>query len=207
MRLPCLVEHRKAVYGSLENERKQKQMNGEERRKQILQILADSSTPVSGSALAKQLQVSRQVIVQDVALLKANGNEIFSASRGYILQQRNDISRVFKVLHSDDEVEEELTLIVDLGGRIRDVFVYHKVYGIVRADMNIRSRKDIRSFMDNIRSGKSSLLKNVTSGYHYHTVLADDEETLDLIQASLQDRGMLAPLQDYEPVDFWAETR
>ena len=149
-------------------------MTGEERRKQLIQILADSEKPVSGVSLAKQLHVSRQVIVQDVALLRANGCEIFSASRGYLLHAKNDASRIFKVLHSDEEVEEELTMSIDLGGRIQDVFVYHKVYGVVRADMNIRSRKDIRTFMEGIISGNSSLLKNVTSGYHYHTVFADD---------------------------------
>ena len=177
-------------------------MTGEERRKQLIQILADSEKPVSDVSLAKQLHVSRQVIVQDVALLRANGCEIFSASRGYLLHAKNDASRIFKVLHSDEEVEEELTMIVDLGGRIQDVFVYHKVYGVVRADMNIRSRKDIRTFMEGIISGNSSLLKNVTSGYHYHTVFADDEQSLDVIQESLQNRGFLARLQDYEPVDF-----
>ncbi len=178
-------------------------MNGEKRRKQLLQILKNSKNPISGTILAKQLHVTRQVIVQDVALLRANGNEIFAASRGYVLQTKNEISRIFKIFHSDEEVEEELTLIVDLGGKIQDIFVYHKAYGVIRADMNIRSRKDIRNFIDTILSGKSSLLKNVTSGYHYHTVLAEDEQTLDAIQKSLSERGFLAKLNDYEPVDFW----
>lgn len=179
-------------------------MNGEQRRKQLLAILSDSSTPVSGTVLAGQLQVSRQVIVQDIALLRANGAEILSASRGYLMMQnRHECSRVFKLLHSDDQTEEELTLIVDLGGKVQDVFIYHKVYGVVRADMKIRSRKDIREFMENIRSGKSRLLKNATSGYHYHTIFADDMLTLDAIQEELAKRGMLAPLQEDEPVDFW----
>ncbi len=178
-------------------------MNGEQRRKQLLAILSDSSTPVSGTILAGQLHVSRQVIVQDIALLRANGAEILSASRGYLMMQtRHECSRVFKLLHSDDETEEELTLIVDLGGKVQDVFIYHKVYGVVRADMKIRSRKDIREFMENIHSGKSRLLKNATSGYHYHTVFADDEPTLDAIQEELAKRGMLAPLQEDEPVNF-----
>ena len=69
--------------------------------------------------------------------------------------------------------------------------------------MNIRSRLDAHNCMKNIALGKSSLLKNITSGYHYHTVFADSEETLDLIQNRLQERGFLAKLQDYEPVDFW----
>ena len=177
-------------------------MDGKTRRQQIIKELRQSQEPLSGNRLASKMGVSRQVIVQDVALLRANGCEIFSASRGYLLHAKNDASRIFKVLHSDEEVEEELTMIVDLGGRIQDVFVYHKVYGVVRADMNIRSRKDIRTFMEGIISGNSSLLKNVTSGYHYHTVFADDEQSLDVIQESLQNRGFLARLQDYEPVDF-----
>lgn len=182
-------------------------MNGEERRKQLLQILSDSDQPVSGTKLAERLQVSRQVIVQDIALLRANGAEIFSANRGYLMiHAKHEVSRILKMIHSDEETEEEMTLIVDMGGKIQDVFIYHKVYGVVRADMNIRSRKDIQDFMYKIRSGKSSMLKNVTSGYHYHTIFAEDEETLDLIQEKLRERGMLASLQDYEPVDFWSKS-
>ena len=103
----------------------------------------------------------------------------------------------------EDEVEEELSLIVDLGGKVEDVFVYHKVYGVLRADMNIKSRKDIKKYMEEINAGKSTLLMNVTSGYHYHTVIAEDEQTLDMIQDELAEKGFLAKLQDYEPVDFW----
>ncbi|MGN0298528.1 MAG: transcription repressor NadR [Lachnospiraceae bacterium] len=180
-------------------------MNGEERRKQILQILCNSKTPVSGAQLAEQMKVSRQVIVQDMALLRANGNNIFSTNRGYMIQQKNLPKRVFKVFHSNEEVTEELNLVVDLGGIVEDVFVYHKVYGVVHAPMNIRSRRDVQLFIKQIQSGKSSLLMNVTSGYHYHTISADSEETLNLIFEALQKRGFLAALQDYEPVDFWKE--
>ena len=109
------------------------------------------------------------------------------------------------MVHSDDEVEEELSTIVDAGGHVRDVFVYHKVYGVLRADMNIKSRRDIKNYLEEISSGKSSLLKNVTSGYHYHTILADSEDILDAIQDELQQKGFLAKLQDYEPVDFWGQ--
>ncbi len=182
-------------------------MTGEQRRKELLRILSDNKNPVSGSVLARHLQVSRQVIVQDIALLRANGTEIFSGSRGYMLLRTElEDSRILKVLHSDAETEEELNMIVDMGGKIKDVFIYHKVYGVVRADMNIRSRKDVHDFMEKILSGKSSLLKNVTAGYHYHTILAEDESTLDMIQDGLSERGMLAELQDYEPVDFWNKT-
>lgn len=88
---------------------------------------------------------------------------------------------------------------MDLGGTVEDVFVYHKVYGVLRAEMNIKSRMDIRNYMEEIRSGKSSLLKNVTSGYHYHTVRAERVEILDMIQEELQKKGSL---QNYRTMNL-----
>lgn len=180
-------------------------MSGEERRGKIIQALKNSDKAVSATTLAKEFDVSRQVIVQDVALLRANGKNIFSTNRGYLIQEDEETTRVFKVQHEDDEVEKELHN--DCGSRrtVEDVFVYHKVYGVLRAEMNIKSRMDIRNYMEEIRSGKSSLLKNVTSGYHYHTVRAERVEILDMIQEELQKKGLLAKLQDYEPVDFWGQ--
>ena len=170
-------------------------MNGEERREKIVKMLTTGSKPIPGVALAKQFDVSRQVIVQDIALLRANGMNIFSTNRGYLIQKDSVMSRVFKVFHSDDDVERELTTIVDLGGMIEDVFVYHKVYGVLRADMNIKSRMDIRRYMQEIATGKSSLLKNVTSGFHYHTIRADSEEILDMIQESNGAKSL--PVRDH----------
>lgn len=182
-------------------------MSGQERREQILQLLSKGGKALSGSSLASRFNVSRQVIVQDIALLRANGLEIISTNRGYVLHKPSECSRVFKMHHSNSEAEEELFMIVDYGGTVKDVFVYHKVYGTVKADMNIRSRQDARDFMADIKAGKSSLLMNVTSGYHYHTVLAKSEQILDMIQEKLQERGFLAKLQDYEPVDFWSRAQ
>ena len=177
-------------------------MNGETRRNKIIELLKTSDTPLSGTKLASCVGVSRQVIVQDIALLRANGNDIISTTLGYVLNAPSSYSRVFKVIHTDEETKEELSLFVDCGGRIEDVFVYHKIYNIVKAPMNINSRLDIEKFMNNLACGKSSLLKNVTSGYHYHTITADSEEILDYIHHKLEERGFLAPLSDYEPVKF-----
>lgn len=180
-------------------------MTGEQRRQQIVSIMKNSKSPISGTALAKEVKVSRQVIVQDIALLRANGVDVLSTNRGYVLGDGGKVSRVFKIHHTPEEVEEELNLFVDFGGYVKDVFVYHKVYDIIKADMNLKSRVDVKKYLDEIASGKSTLLMNVTSGYHYHTILADDNETLDLIQEELQKRGFLAKLQDYEPIDFWGK--
>lgn len=179
-------------------------MTGMERRNKIAELLKSSPSPLSGGNLARKLGVSRQVIVQDIALLRANGFDIFSTNLGYILQKDLLPERVFKVYHSENQEQEALELVIDLGGIVKDVFVYHKVYDVVRADMNIRSRKDIQIYMDKLHSGKSSSLLNLTSGYHYHTIQADTEETLDQIFHALHEKGFLAPLQDYEPIDFWS---
>ena len=180
-------------------------MDGSDRRELLVNILRTDKCAVSGTELAKQLHVSRQVIVQDIALIRAKIINIVSTNKGYIIEEdkAKECSRTFKVIHSDEDTETELNTFVDLGGHVKDVFIYHKIYGVVKAEMNIKSRKDVRSYMENIKSGKSSLLKNVTSGYHYHTIVAEDEETLDLIQAELEKLGFLAKLTDYEPVDFW----
>ncbi len=175
-------------------------MNAEERRSCITQRLENATAPISATRLAEEMGVSRQIIVQDVAILRAAGVSIVAMARGYLLEGNDPCRRIFKVHHSDEAVETELNLIVDAGGTVVDVFVFHKVYGEIRAAMGIRSRAQVREFLYNIASGKSSLLKNVTSGYHYHTVSADSEQTLTLIETQLRENGFLAPRQEYEPL-------
>lgn len=177
-------------------------MNAKERRENIVKRLESETKPISATSLAKILGVSRQVIVNDVAFLRAEGKNILSFARGYMLEKKTVCERAFKLYHSDEEAVNELNLIVDLGGYVVDVFIYHRSYGLLRAKMDIKSRLDVSRFLDDIRTGKSSFLKNVTSGYHYHTIMADSEKTLDLIEKSLTEKGYLAPLQDYEPNDI-----
>ena len=177
-------------------------LSGQERREQIIRILKQSDKPIPGTELAKMVEVSRQIVVQDMALIRANGIEITSTNRGYIVQDEHKVSRVFKVNHNSEQVEDELNLYVDSGAVVEDVFVYHKVYGLIKVPMNIRSRRDVKKYLEGISSGKSSELMNLTSNYHYHTVSAESEEVLDQLQEELWERGYLAKLQDYEPVDF-----
>ena len=174
-------------------------MNAEERRTKITARLRGATEPIAASRLAAEFGVSRQIIVQDVAILRAAGLKISSMSRGYRLESDKPCQRVFKVCHTDEEVAQELQAIVDLGGVVEDVFIFHKVYGTVRASMGIRNRLHVEQFLENIATGKSSLLKNVTAGYHYHTVLAESEEILDAIDRVLREKGFLAPLRDFEP--------
>ena len=180
-------------------------MSGSERRKEIIKILSSEGKAVSGKALANWLEVSRQVIVQDIALLRASNHDIVSTHKGYVLKDKDHISRVFKVKHSEEKMLDELNLIVDCGGKVEDVFVYHKLYNVVRVPMNIKSRMDAKKYVESIKGGVSVPLEQITSEYHYHTVVADSEETLDIIQQQLQEHGYLVALRDYEPVDFWGE--
>ena len=179
-------------------------LSGQERRNQIQKMLEQSKEPIAGAALAKQFDVSRQIVVQDIALIRANGIDIMATNRGYVIQESRNVSRVFKVIHTNEQVEEELNLYVDLGAKVEDVFVYHKVYGVIKAEMNIKSRKDVRKYLEEINSGKSTNLMNLTSNYHYHTIVAEDEYTLDLIQKELDQKGFLAEVQEYEPAEFAA---
>lgn len=177
-------------------------MNASERRDKIKELLASSPTPLSGSHLATLLNVSRQVIVTDIAILRAAGEEVESTPQGYRLAGEKMCERVFKVHHTPDQSEMELDLFVDCGATVKDVFVSHRAYGTLRAELNIRSRMDVDTFMESIRSGKSSLLSNVTDGYHYHTVLAPSEEILDIIEDKLWEAGFLAKPLEYEPEEF-----
>lgn len=169
-------------------------MKAQDRRKNIANYLLSSDDAVSGSALSEKFGVSRQIIVGDISVLKAQGYEILSTRNGYIIKNSPLCQRVYKLKHSTEQTEDELSTIVDLGGTVVDVFVWHKVYGKVRANLNIFSRLQIEQFIAGVRSGKSTELMNITGGYHYHTVRAETEEILDNIQKALEEKDYIAPL-------------
>jgi len=166
-------------------------MTGEIRREKILECIKNSHAPLSGTELAKRFTVSRQVIVQDIALLRVANNDILSTNRGYLLNTPNVMQRVFQVLHRKEDIVDELYTIVDLGGKVVDVFVDHKVYGKISVVLIIRSRKDVDAFMEAIHAGQAAPLMDMTSGYHYHTVEAESEMILDAIEKMLKDKDYL----------------
>lgn len=162
-----------------------------ERRKAIVNLLMSEQEAIPGNVLSELFGVSRQIIVQDITVLKGSGYEILSTHNGYIMQKSPLKERVFKVYHTTEETEDELNTIVNLGGTVVDVFVWHKVYGKITAPLNIFSSLHIKQFIEGVRSGKSTELMNITGGYHYHTVCADSEEILDKIQNSLEAHGYI----------------
>ena len=163
-------------------------MKSVERREKILELISKSEKPVSGAMLAERTGVSRQVIVGDIASLKEDGCGIIATSKGYILSRAE---RVYKVVHTDEDIEKELRAIVDNGGEVKNVFVWHRIYGRIEGDLNIATAADVTEYMKSLKNGRSSPLKNVTSGYHYHTVYADSEAVLDKVESVLKDMGFL----------------
>ena len=170
-------------------------LDGETRRKEILKILQQRQHSVSGTELARLLGVSRQVIVQDIALLRATDKNILSTNKGYIFfagaQEENRKKRTYKVKHKDEEILDELFVIVDMGGKIRDVVVEHGIYGQISADLIINCRADAEAFVKKVEKYKTKPLNNLTHGIHFHTVEADSEEALDRIGEELERKGYL----------------
>ena len=168
-------------------------MKADQRRKEIANYMMAEQKAVSGGKLSEQFGVSRQIIVQDISALKEAGYEILSTHSGYIMQTTPHFERVFKVFHTKEQTEDELNTIINFGGIVANVYVWHKVYGKVVAPLNIASGHHISQFIDGVRTGKSSELMNITGGYHYHTVRAESEEVLDRIESTLREKGFIAP--------------
>lgn len=164
------------------------------RREKLLNILKDSREPVSGSVLSKALGVSRQVIVQDVALLRASQAEIFATPKGYVLYTQGPVKkyrRSYMVNHTRDQIVDELSLIVDNGGKVRNVIVAHDVYGQIQADLILETPEDVMAFYERMNSSKAGPLSQISNGVHIHTVEAASEHILDNIERDLKERGYL----------------
>ena len=169
-------------------------MNAAERRTKITHLLAQAESPLSATALAAQCGVSRQIIVGDVALLRAGGLAVLATPRGYVLENTSSPSCVERRIvsyHQDDRMMEELYLVVDLGGAVIDVTVEHSVYGQICAPLHIFSRYDADSFYQKLTQSGSRPLCDLTSGIHLHTIRAAGEQTLERVMHGLQEKGFL----------------
>ena len=172
-------------------------MDGQARRKRLIEIIKQSDKPVSGTALANKLDVSRQVVVTDIALIRANGIDVISTNRGYVINAESKCKRIIKSRHTDDEILDELFTIVDNGGCAESIIINHRYYNRLEAPLNVSSRREAKEFMEAIKSGKSKSLSSATSGYHYHIISADSEEALDIIEQELKEKGFWLPLDSW----------
>ena len=166
-------------------------MKAEKRREEILSFIGNAENPIPASVLAERFAVSRQVIVQDIAIIRANGYDVTATNRGYVLNSKIQATRVFKCRHSFEEIVDEGALIIEAGGKVEDVFVNHRVYGRISSRLDLINRTHVEDLYRSLVSGASKPLMSVTDGYHYHTVSAEDEATLDGIERALRERGFL----------------
>lgn len=170
-------------------------LDGSKRRTGILTLLENTHTPISGTELAKKFGVSRQVIVQDIALLRAKNREIISTNKGYLLFQSlsedSSVQTVVMVKHDSAQVYDEFATIVELGGRVLDVSVDHDYYGQIQIDLVINDLNDAKEFVQKMSESKSQTLKCLTGDVHYHTIAAPSEKILQLIRKELKEKGYL----------------
>lgn len=170
-------------------------MEGDKRREQLIALLQQADVPISGTDLAKHLGVSRQVIVQDIALLRAVDKNILSTNKGYVLyvpkSENGRVKRSFAVSHNKNQIQDELYTIVDYGGKVLDVVVEHDIYGQIMVDLILCNRLDVDDFVERIDHSKSRPLKVLTDGEHWHTVEADSDKILDKIEEKLKEKGYL----------------
>lgn len=167
-------------------------MNATQRREAILERLQMGGAPVSATVLAGEFGVSRQIIVGDIALLRAAGHQIYSSPRGYLREQSSSgIDYTVAVNHSEEEMERELQICVDNGCRVLDVAVEHPVYGLLRGELQVGSRYDVEQFLLRVRSSSARPLSELTSGIHLHTLRCPSEEAYQRVRRQLREAGYL----------------
>ncbi|MDR3294503.1 MAG: transcription repressor NadR [Clostridiales Family XIII bacterium] len=165
-------------------------MDAEERRMHIVRMLSEEQNPVSAASLARSMQVSRQVIVGDIALLRAGGHDIIATARGYMAaaRQQPPAGRYMGKIacrHNAADTEKELLAIVGLGGEALDVIVTHPLYGDMTGQLNLASRRDVEEFAAKIKNGQGKLLSELTDGVHLHTVACRDKAAFTAIVEEL----------------------
>lgn len=166
-------------------------MKAHERRAEILSLIGNSGSPVAANLLSEKYSVSRQVIVQDIAILRAQGYGVISTNRGYVLDAGLRAERVFKCRHTLQELVDESEVIISRGGKVEDISVHHRVYGKISARLELTTLRHAEELYRSLVSGASKPLMSVTDGYHYHTVSGENEQTLDNIEEALREKGYL----------------
>lgn len=163
-----------------------------DRKEKIIEEIKKSDKPISASTLAKKLGVSRQIIVGDVALIRASGTNIIATPRGYILdsKQQNQTYTIV-VNHSQEQMADELYTIVDLGGCAIDVIVDHPVYGQLTGKLHLSSRYDVDQFIKKVNNNQAKPLSQLTDGLHLHTIQCPNEDTYQRIVSALDEKGYL----------------
>lgn len=176
-------------------------MNYLERREKILERLLKSKDYINAAQFAQEFGVTRQIIVSDIAILRANGHRIQATRRGYCLEQGEESRGMLKSIvcrHRSDQVLDEFNTVVDNGGCVVSVVIEHPIYGQISADLNISSRYDAGEFVERQRSANASQLCDLTGGLHIHMIRVPDEAAYARILAGLKNLNILAEGENVE---------
>lgn len=164
------------------------------RREKLLRLLREATSPLTGTELAARFNVSRQVIVQDIAILRSAGQKILATPQGYVLPPlpgENWVRRTIACQHNREDIEKELGIVVDHGGRVLDAAVEHPLYGELRGNLMISNRRDVRFFTSQLKESGANPLLALTGGIHLHTIEAPDEDVMNEILRELEKEGFL----------------
>lgn len=164
-----------------------------ERREEIRKKLEKNGEPIKGSTLATEYGVTRQIIVKDIAILRAEGCNIFATPKGYIINKSssNSIKKVVAVTHKPEDIEDELNSVVKFGGTIEDVIIEHPLYGEIRGVLMIKTPFDVQNFMEKLNKYSAEPLAVLTGGVHLHTICANDDETMNNILKELNKKNYI----------------
>ena len=165
-------------------------MTAIERRNAIYQVLS-ADTPISATALAGRFGVTRQVVVGDIALLRAAGRSVIATPRGYIIPVPDGFLRTIACVHTAQQTRDALNAMVDCGCTVIDVVVAHPVYGQLPAPLAISSRFEVEQIIEKMASASASPLSALTEGIHLHTLSCPDEEVFNHLRDKLREMGML----------------
>ncbi|MGF7060330.1 transcription repressor NadR [Brassicibacter mesophilus] len=170
-------------------------MDSEKRRESIKKILVEKEIPIKGTELAKTFNVSRQVIVQDIAILRAKGEEILATPQGYMILTKKQDYRIVKAVvckHTGyDEIDDELKTIIDMGGKVLDVIVEHPIYGEIKNSLMLSSRVEVDEFVKSLVEEKAEPLSSLTEGVHIHNIDVPSDEIYEKILEQLGRKGYL----------------
>lgn len=167
-------------------------MKSDERRNLIIQTLSKCNSSISATSLANNFSVTRQIIVADIALLRASGYQIIADNKGYkLITANNDLIKRIAVQHSKDDVNNEFYAIVDNGGKILDVIIEHQIYGKISVELNITSRYEADEFVKKLNNTNSHPLSILTQGLHIHTIEVPNNESFERIKLKLNELGIL----------------
>ena len=167
-------------------------MKADERRNSIIEMLIREKKAIKGTTLAERFNVTRQIIVKDIAILRAKGNSIIATPDGYMINDNSSrVKSVIAVNHNNEDVIKELEIVVKYGGIIEDVIVEHPLYGEIKGILMIKNLNDLNKFKNALKEINAKPLSILTNGVHLHTISADSIENMELIKEELKENGFI----------------